>query len=235
MSYADTIYNKRVNRNGNNHSERLESGRQKNFEYFLAKSPYATTFEYKGATIEAIFKQYRQNETKTVMNLLTRVGIEFNSGDIVTILNDKYMFYYLEEKKESGYNRWVLLKMTHTISWTLEENGQNYSSDAYLYFQQDSALQDQLESSGRSTTLYFERDKFNYLMMPLSDKIAVDAYVTITTMGIEQHFIISGYDIVSTPGMMYVTLNPTFERDITPAPEQEETDDPNDFFWLKGE
>jgi len=235
MSYADTIYNKRVNRNGSNYAERLESGRQKNFEAFLTRSPYSTTFNYKGKTIQAIFKQYRQNETKTVMSLLTRVGTQFNSGDIVTILNDKYMFYYLEEKKESGYNRWVLLKMTHTISWTIEENGESYSSDAYLYFQPGSGLQDDLESSGRSASLYFERDKFNYLMMPFSDKIVINAYVKITTMNIEQHFFISGYDIVSTPGMMYVTLNPTFERDTTPAPAQEIEDDPADFFWLKGE
>jgi len=43
-----------------------------------------------------------------------------------------WMIYYLENIKASGYNRYVVLKMTHFITWTARD-GSEQSSYAYMY------------------------------------------------------------------------------------------------------
>ena len=43
---------------------------------------------------------------------------------------------------------------------------------------------------------------------------------------------VTGFDTISTPGIAYVSMDPTLNRDLTPAPQKQPEDDPNDFFWL---
>ena len=56
------------------------------------------------------------------------------------------MIYYLEDIKASGYNRYIMLKMTHYITWKARDN-KIYSSWAYLYGQENNMLKDELQAS----------------------------------------------------------------------------------------
>lgn len=234
MSYSD-IYRKRLDRHGENPQARLEQGRRKNFEKFLSVSPHRVTFLHptKKVEVQAVLEPKSQNETRTLMNLLCRADENFLIGSIVEIGNNHYMVYYWQEREDSGYNKYVLVKMTHQISWTGKDDIE-YSSLAYMYFQEDNMLRNELKSRSRSDSLYLENLKLNFLLMPTTVGIQVETYIEIATSGINQAFRVTGFDIVSTPGVMYVSMDPTFVKDLTPPPEKETDDLDTDFFWLGG-
>jgi hypothetical protein len=51
---------------------------------------------------------------------------------------------------------------------------------------------------------------------------------------LKEAYRVTGYDIQSTPGVEYVTVDPVYLRDNSSAPEQTVEDDPDDFYWLNG-
>ena len=232
MSYFN-VYKRRINRYGNTFHERLENGRQHNFQLFKSQSPHYVQFEYKDKIVDGVLEPRRQNETKTMVDLLCDFDQNFDIGDIVTIKDSIYMFLFHDERHNSGYNRYCLVKMSHYIDWKFTD-GNVYTSHAYMYFQQDNMLKNEPRSRSRSSTLYLENLKLNFLLLPFTDKIEVDTYMIISTMDKKQQFRVTGYDIVSTPGVMYVSMDPTYARDLTPAPEMEAGDDEREWFWLNG-
>lgn len=92
-------------------------------------------------------------------------------------------------------------------------------------------LKRELKSRSRMDTLYLEDLKLNFFVMPTTDEIKINDYLKVTTSGISQHFRVTGYDIVSTPGVMYVTMAFTPERDLS-AYAPVATDDDDELFWL---
>ena len=230
MSYFD-IYKKRMNRYGDNARDRLEKGRQQNFEKFLYQSPHYTKFQYKEKEVECVFEPSSQDETKTVMHVLCRVGEEFNPGDIVTICGKRYMFWYWDERQDSGYNRWNVIKLSQHIEW-LNEDGSMWSNEAYIFSQQTNMLKNELKSRSRSATLYLENLKLDFMIMPSDKNLEIGSYLVIKIDDMSRAERVTGIDFLSTPGVMYVSMDPTIERDLTPPPEKKPEDDDNDYFWL---
>lgn len=230
MSYFD-IYKKRMNRYGDNATDRLEKGRQQNFEKFLYQSPHYTKFQYKEKEVECVFEPSSQDETKTVMHVLCRVGEKFNPGDIVTICGKRYMFWYWDERQDSGYNRWNVIKLSQRIEW-LNEDGSTWSNEAYIFSQQTNMLKNELKSRSRSATLYLENLKLDFMIMPRDKNLEIGSYLVIKIDDMSRAERVTGIDFLSTPGVMYVSMDPTIERDLTLPPEKKPEDDDNDYFWL---
>lgn len=230
MSYFD-IYKKRMNRYGDNATDRLEKGRQQNFEKFLYQSPHYTKFQYKEKEVECVFEPSSQDETKTVMHVLCRVGEKFNPGDIVTICGKRYMFWYWDERQDSGYNRWNVIKLSQYVEW-LNEDGSTWSNEAYIFSQQTNMLKNELKSRSRSATLYLENLKLDFMIMPSDKNLEIGSYLVIKIDDMSRAERVTGIDFLSTPGVMYVSMDPTIERDLTPPPEKKPEDDDNDYFWL---
>ncbi len=230
MSYFD-IYKKRMNRYGDNATDRLEKGRQQNFEKFLHQSPHYTKFQYKDKEVECVFEPSSQDETKTVMHVLCRVGEKFNPGDIVTICGKRYMFWYWDERQDSGYNRWNVIKLSQCIEW-LNEDGSTWSNEAYIFSQQTNMLKNELKSRSRSATLYLENLKLDFMIMPSDKNLEIGSYLVIKIDDMSRAERVTGIDFLSTPGVMYVSMDPTIERDLTKTPEKTDEDEDNDFFWL---
>lgn len=230
MSYFD-IYKKRMNRYGDNATDRLEKGRQQNFEKFLYQSPHYTKFQYKDKEVECVFEPSSQDETKTVMHVLCRVGEKFNPGDIVTICGKRYMFWYWDERQDSGYNRWNVIKLSQYIEW-LNEDGSTWSNEAYIFSQQTNMLKNELKSRSRSATLYLENLKLDFMIMPSDKNLEIGSYLVIKINDMSRAERVTGIDFLSTPGVMYVSMDPTIERDLTSPPEKKPEDDDNDYFWL---
>lgn len=230
MSYFN-IYKKRMNRYGDNATDRLEKGRQQNFEKFLYQSPHYTKFQYKDKEVECVFEPSSQDETKTVMHVLCRVGEKFNPGDIVTICGKRYMFWYWDERQDSGYNRWNVIKLSQYIEW-LNEDGSTWSNEAYIFSQQTNMLKNELKSRSRSATLYLENLKLDFMIMPSDKNLEIGSYLVIKINDMSRAERVTGIDFLSTPGVMYVSMDPTIERDLTSPPEKKPEDDDNDYFWL---
>ena len=116
MEYFD-IYEKRLNRYGTTQQERIQNQREKVFDLKVQGSVYKVEFEYNGAVHFGTLERSSQNNTETLQYLLTKVDVVIPAGTIITITDlygntNNWMIYYLEYIQASGYNRYIVLKMT---------------------------------------------------------------------------------------------------------------------------
>ena len=95
-------------------------------------------------------------------------------------------------------------------------------------------LKDELKSRSRMDTIYAENLKSSFFICPVNEHIKKDDYFIVGEQPLQEYYRVTGYDIQSTLGVEYVTVDPVYLYDLTPAPKQEETDDSKDFFWLNG-
>ena len=236
-SYYD-IYLKRLNRYGNDYQTRTQNKRERDFENYLLKSVYRIEFEYDTKINPATFERYKQDETETLHYLLTRVDVNIPNGTVLMLPNKDdelkpWMVYYLEAIKASGYNRYVVLKMTHFLNWK-DREGNSRSSWAYMYGQEDNMLKDELQSRSRSDARYTENLKDSFFVLPTNEYLRKDDYLEVGEGALKEGYRVTGYDIQSTPGVEYVTVDPIYLYDNSPAPEKQEGDNEEDYFWLEG-
>ena len=236
MSYYENVYLKRLNRYGIDFQTRIQGQREENFHRQLMKSVYYVEFEYDGKTCEGELTPMRQNETKTLQYLLTDVHLNIPSGTILFIPDKDFelrpwLIYYLEDLKASGYNRYIVLKMTHLLSW-IDRSGVQRETWAYFYGQEDNMLKDELKSRSRSRVLYTENLKLSFFITPVNEFIKKDDYLEVGEGGLKEAYVVTGYDTQSTPGVEFVSVDPQYIRDLTPPPEQTEEDDEADFYWI---
>lgn len=238
MGYFEDIYKKRVNRYGLDYQFRIQREREELFDLYLLKTIYRVDFLFEDEEVAGSLEKYKQDETQTLQYLLTKTNVNMPNGTILMIPNkDKvkkpWMVYYLEDIKASGYNRYIVLKMTHYLNWTARDGSQQ-ESWAYMYGQEDNMLKDEIRSRSRMDTIYAENLKMSFFVMPTTPKIKKDDYLEIGTGELKEQYRVTGYDIQSTPGVEYVTVDPTYEYDLTPAPQQQPGDSEDEFFWLNG-
>ena len=136
MEYYD-IYQKRLNRYGLDYQSRMQTKREIQFEYYLARSVYKTKFEYEDQEYVGSFERYKQDETETLHYLLTDIDLVMPPGTILMLPNQEgtlmpWMIYYLERIKASGYNRYIMLRMSHYLKWK-DRRGYIRESWAYIW------------------------------------------------------------------------------------------------------
>lgn len=234
-NYYDNVYLKRLNRYGYDYQSRVQSQRERDFENKLLKSVYRVDFDYDNETHAATLERYKQDETQILQYLLTRVSLNLPNGTILMIPDkdgqeQPWMVYWLESIKASGYNRYVVLKMTHFITWRDKENNFR-ESWCYLHGSGDSALRDSLKANG---AVYNENNNNKFIIMPTSQYLKKEVYFEVGEGALRESYRVVGYDIQTTPGVEYVTIDPVYQYDNTPKPEQTEEDDSDKFYWLNG-
>ena len=238
MGYFEDIYKKRVNRYGLDYQSRIQREREELFDLYLLKTIYRVDFLFEDKEVAGSLEKYKQDETQTLQYLLTKTNVNIPNGTILMIpdkdkIKKPWLVYYLENIKASGYNRYIVLKMTHYLTWTARD-GSRQESWAYMYGQEDNMLKDEIRSRSRMDTIYAENLKMSFFVMPTTPKIRKDDYLEIGTGELKEQYRVTGYDIQSTPGVEYVTVDPTYEYDLTPAPQQQPSDSEDEFFWLNG-
>jgi hypothetical protein len=238
MGYYEDVYLKRLNRYGIDFQTRMQGQREENFHRQLMKSVYYVEFEYEGKVREGELTPMRQNETKTMQYLLTDVHLDMPNGTILFIPDKNnelkpWLIYYLEDMKASGYNRYIMLKMTHMLSW-IDRDGNEQTSWAYFYGQEDNMLKDELKSRSRMDTIYAENLKSSFFILPLNEYIKKDIYLIVGDKPFQEYYRVTGYDIQSSEGVEYVTVDPIYEYDLTPAPNKTTEDNDEEFFWFNG-
>jgi hypothetical protein len=92
------------------------------FDIKVQESVYKVSFEYDNKTHYGTLERGSQDNTETIQYLLTKVDLEIPTGTILTIVDlhgkeNKWMIYYLEQIQASGYNKYIVLKMTHYLEW----------------------------------------------------------------------------------------------------------------------
>ena len=51
---------------------------------------------------------------------------------------------------------------------------------------------------------------------------------------LKESYRVTGYDIQSSEGVEYVSVDPIYEYDLSAPPAKQQGDDPQDFYWLEG-
>ena len=93
-------------------------------------------------------------------------------------------------------------------------------------------LKDELKSRSRSKVLYTENLKLSFFIMPLNENIRKDDYLEVTQGKLTEAYVVTGYDIQSTPGVEFVSVDPQYIRDKSDPPIQGADDSDDDFYWL---
>ena len=235
MSYYDDVYLKRLNRYGTDYQSRVQAQREREFEGKLLKSIYRVDFEYDNETHPGTLEKYKQDETELMQYLLTRVSLNLPNGTILMIPDkdlelQPWLVFWLESIKASGYNRYIVLKMTHFLAWR-DRNGNEQSTWCYFHGSGDSALKESLKTAG---AVYAEKDNIRFAVMPTNEFLRKDDYIEIGEGNLKEAYRVTGYDIHSTPGVEYASLDPMYIKDQTPAPEKKPGDSSEDYFWLNG-
>ena len=235
MSYYEDVYLKRLNRYGTDYQSRVQAQREREFEGKLLKSIYRVDFEYDGETHPATLERYKQDETQLLQYLLTRVSLNLPNGTILMIPDKDFelqpwMVFWLESIKASGYNRYIVLKMTHCITWRDRDKNEQQTW-CYFHGDGDSALTESLKGAG---AVYVEDNKSRYAIMPTKEFLRKEDYIEIGEGGLKEAYRVTGYDIHSTPGVEYVSLDPMYIKDTTSTPAKNPGDNSADYFWLNG-
>lgn len=233
MDYYD-IYEKRLKRWGETSKEKVQTKRQQQFENYLKTSTYRIDFQYENEIYPACFERYKQDNTGTFAYLLTRVSTIIPQGTILEIPNEEkpWLVYYQETIPSPGYNRYILLKMNYQITWIGRDKVQR-TIDAYFFGRTSSVLKDTLKSK-TGNAIYAEDMNVDFFICPFSKYISKDDYFEIEIDGVKTAYRVTGYDIISTKGVEYVTVDTSYLYDNSAPPEITPEDDKDDFYWLGG-
>lgn len=240
MDYFKDVYSKRLNRYGLDYQSRIQNKRQEDFANYLIKTTNRVDIVYNDWEFPASFERYKQDETETWHYLLTELKTILEPGTILQIPNKfgelaPWMVYWCEEIHASGYNKYIMIKMTHHIKWKNRE-GKICESLAYMLGQENNMLKDELKSRSRMQTLYTENLKLSFLILPVNKNINKDDYFTVCINNDEEMkegYRVTGYDRISSKGIEYVSVDPVYLHDESPSPEIKETDRKEDTFWLE--
>ena len=236
MDYID-VYKKRLNRYGLDYQSRIQGQRERDFENYLLKSIYRVDFKYDNMYVPATLERYKQDYTETQCYLLTRRDCTIPNGTMLEVESQNgnkqmWMVWWLEQTEASGYNRYVVLKMTQMLTWR-DPEGNEHTQWAYFAGPGTSTISDTIKSSS-GEAIYKENNNLHMFITSYNDAFVRDAYLEIKKEEANLGYIISEVDFVSTPGIAYISVDPSYIRDQSEKPVQKEGDNSAEFFWLNG-
>lgn len=230
MSYYDTVYKHRLNKNGKDFQERIQTMRENNFIRFLNGSSSKIDFVYNQQCHSGVLQRDRQDSKIIIQELLTPIDCTLEMGSIIEfdiISGHGYWLVFWEESiAASGYNKYYIIKTTHQLNW-VNKDKKAYSS--WVYFSKRSEiLQDKLQSD---VPMYTEDDNLGYIALPIDLPVDKDIHINILINNKEEEYRVVGKNLISTKGVQYITVDPVRITDKTPKPEPTSNGD----FWLGGD
>ena len=235
-SYYEKVYQRRLNRYGLDYQSRIQSQRERDFDNYLYKTIYRVDFEFDGDFVPGSLERYKQDSSETQGYLLTKREVKIPNGTILKIESKDgtitpWMVWWLEQIESSGYNRYVVLKMTHYLKW---KNGDQIVEQwAYFSGTGAAAIADAVRTA-TGKPLYTENDNLHTFITTQNETICRDLYFEVTQGNITQAYVVTEFDINSTPGVNYVTVDHVPVRPAETGPVEVEEENKEDYFWLQG-
>jgi hypothetical protein len=214
MEYLE-VYRRRLNRYGLDYQSRIQGQRDRNFEDYLLKSIYRVDFWYNDIFTPATLERYKQDYTETQCYLLTRRETEIPNGTILMVesrdgTNKPWMVWWKEEIEASGYNRYVVLKMTHELTWRDAENVL-HKQWAYFSGPGTSTISDTIKSAS-GEAIYAENNNLHQFVISYNKDVVRDMYFEVSYKETTNGYVVTELDVNSTSGVMYVTVDPSYIR-----------------------
>ena len=235
-SYYEKVYQKRLNRYGLDYQSRIQGQRERDFDGYLYKTIYRVDFEFNGELLPGSLERYKQDYTETQGYLLTKIDVKIPNGTVLMIQskNDTttpWMVWWLEQIESSGYNKYIVLKMTHFLQWKTPTG--IVEQWAYFSGPGTSAITDTVRSA-TGKPVYSENNNLHLFITPHNEAICRDLYFEIAQGNIVQGYVVTEFDINSTPGVGYISVDPVPKREESEQLSQTESDKKEEFFWLNG-
>ena len=236
MEYLD-IYRRRLNRYGLDYQSRIQGQRERDFDNYLLKSIYRVDFWYNNIYIPATLERYKQDYTETSCYLLTRRDVEIPNGTVLTIESQdgkqqQWMIWWLEHVEASGYNRYVVLRMTHLLTWR-DQDGKAHEQWAYFSGPGTSTISDTLKSAS-GEAVYKENNNLYLFITSYNKTLCRDTYFENQQEETNSGYVISDVDFTSTPGVAYVSVDPSYVRNETHSAELEKNGNSAQSDWFNG-
>ena len=232
--YYEDVYLKRLNRYGLDYQSRIQGQREKNFDNYLLKSLYRVNFSYEDKVQAGSLERYKQDYTETQAYLLTKIDLVMPSGTVLKIVSQDdsenyWMVWWLEKIEASGYNRYVMLRMTNEVQW------EGLAQPVWSYFRGPgkSTVDDAVKSASNGA-LYLENNNLHMLIAPYVEPLKRDSYFEITYKDTKSAYVIREFDVISTPGVAYISVDPVpIRKEESKIPPVIDDSDENSF-WLNG-
>lgn len=234
-NYYQDVYLKRLNRYGLDYQSRLRGQLERDFSNYLLKTIYRVDFDYEQEYHPGSLERYKQDYTETTCYLLTKRDLVIPNGTILEIESQNgeksfWMVWWLEKIESSGYNRYIVLKMTHQLNWKINE--ENFSVWGYFSGPGNSTINDTIESE-TGAPLYLENNNLHMFITTQNDNLLKNLYFEVKQGNITQGYVIREFDINSTPGVVYLSVDPVPLREEDKI-ELTDKDSNEDIFWLTG-
>lgn len=234
-NYYQDVYLKRLNRYGLDYQSRLRGQLERDFNNYLLKTIYRVDFNFEQEYHPGSLERYKQDYTETSCYLLTKRDLIIPNGTILELESqngDKtpWMVWWLEKIESSGYNRYVVLKMTHQLNWKIKE--ENFSAWGYFSGPGNTTINDIIESE-TGAPLYLENNNLHMFITTQNDNLLKDVYFEVKQGNITQGYVVREFDINSTPGIAYLSVDPVPLREEDKI-ELTDKDSNEDIFWLTG-
>lgn len=235
--YYEEVYLKRLNRYGLDFQSRMKGQREKDFENYLLRSVFRVDFEFEGELVPGSLERLKQDYSETQCYLLTRTETKLPNGTILNIISKDghtqlWMVWWLEQIEASGYNRYIVLRLTHCLEW-LDADDNKQSQWGYFSGPGTALIQDVIKTS-TAQSVYKENNNLHQFVTPYNSTLQRDTYFEVSYKETTQGYVIAEFDVNSTPGVSYITVDPVPVRNLTPPPAQESADEKEEFFWLNG-
>lgn len=231
-NYYEDVYQKRLNRYGLDYQSRVQGARERDFENYLLKTVYRVDFAHCGKLHPGSLEHYKQDYSEIQGYLLTRRDLVMPSGTILDIVSQDgsvatWMIWWKEAVESSGYNRYVVLRMTHLLEWGKNKQWAFFSGPG------KTAISDTVRS-GSKAPIYLENNNLYTFITPLTENLTKEEYFEVKQNEITQGFTVKNFDVHSTPGVVYVTVDPVPLREPSAAIEVSPEDKQEDVYWLGG-
>lgn len=235
-SYYKETYRRRLNRYGLDYQSRIQNQRERDFDNYLYKTIYRVDFEFDGNWVPGSLERYKQDFSETSGYLLTKNDVIIPNGTVLMIQSKDntvtpWMIWWLEHIESSGYNKYVVLKMTHYLKW--EVAGKIIEQWAYFSGTGAAAISDAVRTA-TGKPIYSENNNLHTFITTQNETICRDLYFEVTQGNITQAYVVTEFDIHSTPGVNYVTVDHVPVRPKEQIVNESSNDSKEDFFWLQG-
>lgn len=237
-NYYENAYRRRLNRYGLDYQTRIQGSRERDFDNYLYKTIYRVDFRYDNELVPGSLERNSQDYSEVQHYLLVRRDVEIPNGTILNIISKDdritpWMVWWKEVIEASGYNRYVVLKMNQELSWYID--GEWHTQWGFFSGPGTSAMAATIKSASNNG-IYLENNNNHMFITPQNDFLVQNAYFEVQQGNIKQGYRVVGFDIISTPGVEYATVDPVPLQAIPSKEEISEVAQSNDAssFWLNG-
>ena len=220
MDYFSDVYLKSINRFGNTTQSRVHGQLEHDFENKLKKSVNKVTL-YNSKNIafsEGILETKDTKEEETIVYLCTRIKDDLKNGTIFSTRKanevKNWMVVFKEKYQTIGYNRYKVILLENKLSW-IGKDGLIYDSFVHYTGSLDKSIKDQFKID--LEVAIGTPGKTLSIVCPYTDKIYRDLRINIS----DETWRVRGYDKISVPGVMYISLEEDYVQNSELANEED--------------